>query len=652
MFLAAYVRFGLITLLGLTALVYWVGLSGDYLFDDRANILDNESFKFSTLTWDAMRQILASGDAGTFKRPISMASFALNIAATGFDPFFLKLTNLAIHLINGVLVFFFASRVAASFNRLSPTEFQVEPRVVGILASGLWLLHPINLTSILYIVQRMNSLAALFTLCAIIAFVVGRARIVDGTKRGWILCTVGVLVPTMFALFSKENAVLIPVFMFVLEFTLFRLRTTLTRDRRLLLYYFGAIIGIPLLGLLGVMTLRPDIIFGGYAFRDFTMTERLMTQCRVVTFYLQLILLPSNSALGLYHDDISISRALLNPPTTLFAMAFLIVLFYAAVRSASSQPRLSFAILWFLGGHLLESTFIPLEMVHEHRNYIPSIGILFGVAHYLTYQWKGLLRGVVPVAALVLVALLSLVTHERAYAWRNLIAQAETEAANHPESGRANLQIGRVYAMLMDSDHEPAYFQKAVDHFWKTAKTDGLPGYVGLLRVHYLAGREPDQKIIEKVIQSVATGKQAPAIPTLVQNMSTCNLFEYCKLPDKDMLRVFHALRDNPEATQVAKSIVAMVEAQYLYDKVGDRVAATRLLEELVATDPKNLNAVRNLVRVYRLAGRVELARQRLVDGRRNDRYGAMTREFDAEAKLLAQTANIEIKVPNTAMER
>ena len=652
MFLSAYVRFGLIALLGLTAFAYWTGLSGDYLFDDRANILDNDSFKFSALTWDALRQILASGDAGTFKRPISMASFALNVATTGFDPFYFKLTNLVIHLVNGLLVFVFATRVAQAVNMRTSSILSGDPRAVGLLTSAIWLLHPLNLTSVLYVVQRMNSLAALFTILALVFFMVGRMRLVEGRPGAWTLCTVGVIVPAVLGLLSKENAILIPVFMLVLEFTVFRLRTSFVQDRNRLIQYYAVILGVPVVCAFAVVLWRPDFFLQGYDLRNFTLSERLMTQCRVVAYYLRLILVPDNREMGLYHDDIVTSHTFFDPSTTIVALVFLATLLYVAIHSAATNLWISFAILWFFGGHLLESTFIPLEMVHEHRNYVPSIGVIILFAHFLTCRWKGILAWLMPSTAVLLVILLTFVTHERAFSWRSLIANAETEAENHPESGRANLQMGRIYAMLMDTEKKPSYFQKAADYFWKAANSDGLPGYVGLLRLNYLAGRELNPLITTRIIQTVAAGNQAPAIPTLIQNISNCNLFEYCSLPDGDMLKIFEALRSNPSATQTAKSIVALVEAQYLYDKIGDRVAATRLLEELVAANPKNLNAVRNLVRVYRLAGRASLALEHLASGRKNDKYGEMIREFDAEAKLLSKNSMVEPAEPSRRSER
>lgn len=125
--------------------------------------------------------------------------------------------------------------------------------------------------------------------------------------------------------------------------------------------------------LAGIYFLQPQgqALLAGYSARS-SLTERPLTEGRVVIFYLYLIVCPHLESFGIYHDDIAISTSLTTPPTTIFALLTLGALVVAAWRMRESRPIVSFGIAWFLVGHLLESTILPLEIAHEHRNYLPT----------------------------------------------------------------------------------------------------------------------------------------------------------------------------------------------------------------------------------------------------------------------------------------
>ena len=113
-------------------------------------------------------------------------------------------------------------------------------------------------------------------------------------------------------------------------------------------------------------------ILSGYKFRDFTLPQRMLTELRVVIFYISLLLWPQPSRLNLDHD-FAISYSLVDPLTTLISFAIIIILIAAAILIARREPLLSFGILWFFGNLVIESSVIGLELVFEHRNYLPSM---------------------------------------------------------------------------------------------------------------------------------------------------------------------------------------------------------------------------------------------------------------------------------------
>jgi tetratricopeptide (TPR) repeat protein len=120
-------------------------------------------------------------------------------------------------------------------------------------------------------------------------------------------------------------------------------------------------------------------IFQTYQVRPFTLTDRLLTAPRILLFYISLLLYPIPSRLTFLHD-IEVSRSLFEPWTTLPAMLAVAALCAAAVTMARRTPLLSYCVLFFFLNHLIEGTVIPLELIFEHRNYIPSMLFFVPVA--------------------------------------------------------------------------------------------------------------------------------------------------------------------------------------------------------------------------------------------------------------------------------
>ena len=143
-----------LVLIGLVGLVYLPGLGGGFAFDDYHTIVDNPSLDIQTLSWDALLDAAMSGvGIGPLARPLAMLSFAANRSVAGLRPEAYKLTNLAIHALNALLIF---GLLRSWLPRLAPRA----PTACAWLIAALWALHPINLTAVLYVVQRMTSLSA------------------------------------------------------------------------------------------------------------------------------------------------------------------------------------------------------------------------------------------------------------------------------------------------------------------------------------------------------------------------------------------------------------------------------------------------------------------------------------------------------------
>ena len=167
-------RLALAGLLALVMLAYLPGLRGPFVFDDYPNIVNNPTVAVTTLTAQNLYTAASSNTSGPLGRPLAALSFALDhYRAGGFYPLAFKLTNLAIHLLNVLLVYALVGRVA---RRLGAGEGSA---AVALFTALLWGLHPLQLTSVLYVVQRMTSLSALWVLAGGWLWLVGRQRLAE-----------------------------------------------------------------------------------------------------------------------------------------------------------------------------------------------------------------------------------------------------------------------------------------------------------------------------------------------------------------------------------------------------------------------------------------------------------------------------------------
>ncbi|NCF29829.1 MAG: hypothetical protein GWP69_20830 [Gammaproteobacteria bacterium] len=363
-------------------------------------------------------------------------SFALNYYFAGerFDRFAFKLTNVVIHVLNGLLVYWLSVlllRRYAGGARPPSTQagWSAMHAYLPLLVAALWLLHPIQLTSVLYVVQRMTSMSAFFVLAGLLLFVVGRNRLESGRGHGLTWMFAGLAGGVGLGFLCKQNSILLPFYAFLVELFFFRHEVLPQAARRRLYGFYALTVALPAVVAVVGLVVAWDAIAQGYLYRDFTLWERLLTQSRVLFFYLGLLFFPHIRAFGLYHDDFALSTGLLDPWTTLLSVLLWAGLVGLALWGVRRRALWSFALLWYLVGHSLESTFVSLELVFEHRNYLPSFGILFATAYYLVWGLDRLLRKrrlVYPVVGL-LVLVLAFTTFTRAgaqsselqpYPWR------------------------------------------------------------------------------------------------------------------------------------------------------------------------------------------------------------------------------------------
>jgi protein O-mannosyl-transferase len=469
--MSTYHRLFIALLVGLLActayLVYQPGLHGPFVFDDLSNILLVRTTYLKELSFSTLYKTAMAVDSGPLHRPIAILSFALNYFFTGLDVYNFKLTNLAIHLITGFLLYRLSYRLLNRHTQNNPNEAYstVKLHLLGLSVAALWLLHPLNLTSVLYIVQRMTSLASLFTVLGVLGYTIGRDQILRGQRRGFATMVASLLVFGALGILTKEIGILLPVYILLIEIFIYHMSASEGLRKAFKWTFYSIIVAPTALGLCIVLVKSGTLLaLDSYDVRNFTLTERLLTESRVIWFYLKLIVAPTIGELGTYHDDIAISTGLLTPITTLFStvgIAGLLVLAYISRRRA---PMLGFGIAWFLVGHSLESTVVPLEIAHEHRNYLPQFGILLCVIYYVSHASKTHLKtqNLRYLAILCLTALMGIITYARAAEWKDEWTLFSAEARNHPNSVRSQTALAVLY-------HDNKKYLESGEHFRRAA---------------------------------------------------------------------------------------------------------------------------------------------------------------------------------------
>ena len=432
----AYV-FLFLTLL-VTGGLYWVGLSGGYSYDDYHVLVYNPFLNLKNLNLPDLVRASSSFQAGG--RELSMLSFALNQYFLGDSPWGYKLVNVVVHCLNGILLYLLLSRLTNIHQDTVPDTRNDFIRHVPLAAVALWLVHPINLSAVLYISQRMTQLSTFFILLGLISYVWARCENLPLLRRR-IYPPLVLLVYTAFGYQAKENAALLPIFAFVVELTVLKFRSFGQRDRWIVSMYAAGALSIVVF-VIGKFWLDPQWLTEGYRNRHFTLEERVLTQFRVLVFYLVNMVAPTNSSLGFWHDDMSISKGLLSPPTTLACLALLLGLLGTAIISVKRFPLLALGLMWFFVSHLIESTFLALELVHEHRNYLASFGIVLALVVVFSH-FCGQKREVFSVLCVGLFLFFSIVLGQRSYLWGDEFRHAEHEVRSHPESASANYILAR-----------------------------------------------------------------------------------------------------------------------------------------------------------------------------------------------------------------
>lgn len=576
--------------------VYWPGLSGGFFFDDFVNLVQSRSIKIDDLSTETLLRVWDSGVAGPLGRPISMLTFAANYYFSRLDPFWFKLTNLFIHCINACLVFVVAKLIAKVYQPL-PKSTQRSGLVAGFVAV-LWAFHPIQLTSVLYVVQRMTSLSSMFVLLALILHISARQR-----KGGAAYFVVAWGLAGPLAILSKETGVLLVLYVAVYEGVIHRsIEGRFDRFARL---YLSILLLASAFLVCYLSLFSGNGLLKGYETRSFTFEERLLTEFRIILEYLWMIVAPALSAFSLHHDDIVISTGFFEPIETLYSCLLVGLLLAFAWFMRARNPVFSFGILWFMVGHSLESTIFPLELMHEHRNYLPSFGIFMAIGSVLgaTTANNKTYRLLSTGSILAFAAYCAFLTFLRADMYGNDFRRTQVEAGYHPESVRSQYEAGALIVNMYNRRPEPILGSLALKHFEQVNSLDKAYklALVGMLQLDCLSNGTSRSDVFEELKARLTNSKWVPTDRLVMHGIAEmANEGTVCFSRDQ-VDQLFSAALGNRTATPQDRSVVRSDYALYLWMGQKDYLAARDVLTAAISDNEHDILNRINLLHLLRL---------------------------------------------------
>jgi hypothetical protein len=566
--------------------MYWQHAGNYFFFDSQYALQHNQWLAIDGSELEDWRVAALSTAAGPLGRPISNLSFAINAVLDGeISALSIKRTNALIHCLIGLCLMFLLRLLFTRSPLLNWTPQRAT--AVAVLASACWLLHPLQVSTVMYAVQRMTQLPALFVVLGLYSFFRLRVQWLHRSPSAEDISQAIFLLFTFTALaaLSKENGLLLPWLAGITELCLFRFHINGEQSRRYQ-HMTMALLVLPIIALLMVVLVDASLLERSYELRDFSLAERVLTQLRVLWIYLSWLSFPVPGTFGFFHDDISWSQSIFET-AVLLAITGWLALLVLCWKLRNSVPLLAFAVLWYLVAHSMESSVLPLEMVFEHRNYLPAVGFVVllaglceALSRYLKVQFWLLGGGVLILSALLLFV--------RTSYWQNELGLAERDFTFHPESQRARIHLASAYqdAALAATDPEliQRYLIAARELAYRSylAQPESIQALV--LLIHFDGNSTNIERVdnwLDKLQQAVFTGRLSVADINFLEFYNSCVLERDCLAPDQGQQQFLQKLaRHNAQQPQVWLMLI-----DYCL-KTGDVECVTREAEALVAVHP------------------------------------------------------------------
>lgn len=547
-------------------------------------------------------------------RYIGYVTFALNYSLGGLDTFGYHAVNLAIHIINGLLVYalvvsLFTAARASGYS----TRSEADPMFLSAIAAALlFTVHPVNTQAVTYIVQRFASLSALFYLLSVVLYLEWRRSSAAGGSKGrgaalYILS----LLSTVAAQKTKEVAFTLPFVLVLLELAVVPVKEGEGLIKRLALLVpflltlfiipvsmFAAVIihpPAPAAAVSGAAASAPAQ--GGLSrfvpgdLKLIAPYDYLLTQFRVIITYLRLMVLPVSQTL---EYDYPVYHSLFSPAPLLGLLFHICALagaayIYARARAGRDLLLLliSFGIFWFYITLSIESSIIPLrDVIFEHRVYLPGVGLFISFSAAFLYALgragekhssEGFMRTAVVVLLCLTALPLAAASYKRNLLWSDKVALYEDTARKSPGNPRVRNNLGVEYGKL-------GRYEDAIVEFKTTLrlKPDFIETYKNLANAYYQSGRPG-----EAIAVYLAALKLVPTEKTARKNLAD---IYYEKGLVEDAVREYETLlRYYPDYVDIRNNLASIFLSEGRLDD------AVREYEKVLAVKPRHVESIYNI---------------------------------------------------------
>ncbi len=449
--------FTFITLFIILISIYSNSFYGEWHFDDFGNILNNPYIQIKSFSWSEIKHCIYGLEQARPSRPLSYLSFALNHQFHDLDVFGYHVVNFAIHYLAAVFLFLLIYNTM-KLPRLKD-QYENIAYPVALLATFFWALHPVFVTSVSYIVQRMASMAGMFYILSMYFYLKARTVEKPAYSIGFFI---GCALAGLAAVLSKENAAMLPIS--ILLFDLFLIQGVSKENIKKFLKI--SLLPIAVILIIAFIYVNFSSFFDEYKIRDFTVVQRILTEPRVIIFYLSLLFYPINSRLTLLYD-IDVSHSLFQPWTTLPAILIILIAVGFAFYNAKKRPLLSFCIIFYFLNHLIEGSFFNLELIYEHRNYLPAMLLFIPVAEFIIsaidyFSYKKLIQFAVAFGIVIILTSLGDNTFQRNAIFSSDFHLWFDNIYKYPRLSRPHANLGRIYFNSNINEKAFSEYEKAI----------------------------------------------------------------------------------------------------------------------------------------------------------------------------------------------
>ncbi|RLB28016.1 MAG: hypothetical protein DRG87_10250 [Deltaproteobacteria bacterium] len=629
--------FAIITIFIVILTIYSNTFHASWHFDDEPNIRYNPPLHLTELSWQNVKKTFYAKqfEPNQLYRPAACLSFALNYYFGGDGVFGYHLVNIAIHFLAAMFLFLF---VYHTLNLpLISARYGPNSYFIALLSTVLWAINPIQTQAITYIVQRMASMAGMFSIISMYLYLKARTAIKNSSKAILFSSTALFII---LAFLSKENAIMMPACLFLFDFLLIQgvSEHSVKKNLKILLVVAAITLGMVVI-FLAFSEMTFSSLFSLYSKRPFTPWERLLTQSRVLILYIGLILYPMSTRLSLNHD-IAISHSLFNPPTTMLAIVLIIGMLFGAIYLSRRYPLISFCVFFFFLNHIPESTILPLELIYEHRNYIPSmlffVPIAIGLLKAISYfSYKRSMQTIIAVSIVLIIIGEGHATFMRNFSWKNEESLWIDNVDKYPTLFRPQHNLAKYYQDRNEIDkavreYEKALTLRAINTTDEKAITYFNLGFIHFQRKEFEKAKEYYLRAMELdpclpgvhnnlAVILAATGKDFDRVHDELKKALSCNPSSMRAHSNIGILlvnwgKIDAGIAEIKKALEIAPHNIPTLERLgYAYVKKGLLGLASISFKKILAHEPKNLRALLYLIQIYALSGHEDKAERTLI---------------------------------------